>query len=128
VIYFASPKTELGTERHVYFVRLVFRLYPDASIVDGLGTFRDHADWTRRWPEVLAKVTALVFRADRLRFIGKGTYQEIQDALERGIPVVYLAANGARYPWSDVVLSAPSEDSWAHYARVTPRGPIERPT
>lgn len=118
-VYIASPLSTYETPRYAAMLARLRELLPDAELLPARDLFTSNADWLRRWPEILPTLAAVVFFDDRGR-IGRGVYQEVEDAQAARLPVFYLPhpdADLLPYDGESVLLAAHGR-SWAHYADV----------
>lgn len=117
--YIASPLSTYDTPRYAAMLVRLRELLPDAELLPARSLFTSNADWLRRWPEILPTLSAVVFFDDRST-IGRGVYQEVEDAQAARLPVFYLPhpdADLLSYDGKSVLLVAHGR-SWAHYADV----------
>jgi hypothetical protein len=98
----------------------VRREFPQAQLLEARHLYASNAEWRRRWPAVLRRLTRLVFFADPDGWIGRGVWTEITDAAREGLPVFYLSDRGRLTPFASVRLGPPDDASWQRYCRVVP--------
>jgi hypothetical protein len=120
-VYIASP---VGTYDLPLYDRQVSALrhrLPGARLILARDAFADTGDWLARWPSIVRRIDALVFFAAPDRTIGVGVFQEISDALNRGVPVAFLFRGGRLHSFSSVELSRVEQPRPRRYARVSLR-------
>lgn len=118
-VYVASSLSTYDTPRYDRMISAVRLHVPKADILPARDQFTSNADWRRRWPEILPTLAAVVFFDDR-GTIGRGVYQEIEDAQSVRLPVFYLPhpdTDLLSYDGESVVTVAHGR-SWTHYADV----------
>lgn len=93
-VYVASSLSTYRTPRYDRMVASVREQFPHATILPARDQFTSNHDWRRRWPDLLPTLQGVVFFADNDGYVGYGVWTELNDALDRGIPVRYLTPNG----------------------------------
>lgn len=93
-IYVASSLSTYDTPRYARELERIRALFPHADILPARDQFTSNEQWRRGWPEILRTLQAVVFFADDDGYIGFGVWTELTAALDRDIPIRYLASNG----------------------------------
>lgn len=126
-VYVASSLSTYSTARYEQMIDAARSHYPQATILPARDQFTSTDDWRRRWPELLNTLQAVVFFADDDGYIGYGVFTELTDALDRGIPVRYLAPNGGLYEISaddgEIETTAFRPGDWRQFATIAYRAP-----
>lgn len=125
-VYVASSLSTYDTPRYDRMIDAVRLHFPDADILPARDQFTSNADWRRKWPRMLPTLAAMVFFDDR-GTIGRGVYQEVEDAKARDLPIFYLSDDGALYDRQDVALYRLDNGDWARYANPTVSDAPHRP-
>lgn len=88
-VYVASPIQTYTTPCYDTMLARVRVLLPNAELIPARDCFTSNADWRQRWPALLRTLDALIF-FDHQGSIGRGVFQEIEDAQATALPVFYL--------------------------------------
>lgn len=118
-VYVASPIQTYATPRYDAMLARLRQLLPQAEVLPARDLFTSNEDWRQRWPVLLPTLDALVF-FDHRGSIGRGVYQEIEDAAAAGLTVFYLPHPAAELlPYDgEHVRILPHGRSWERYAEV----------
>lgn len=121
-VYVASSLSTYSTARYEQMIDAARSHFPQATILPARDQFTSTDDWRRRWPDILPTLDALVYFEDRDGYIGYSVFTELTDALDRGIPVRYLAPNGGLYEISaddgEIETTAFRPGDWQQFARI----------
>ena len=126
-VYFSAPRLVFNTVAYKRGLDAVRTHWPHALTIESRQTFVNVDDWRRRWPFVLASIRVLVFTTDSAGYVGRGVWQEINDAESAGVPVLLVDANtGCLHGLADCEFSATDPYDWNQHVRVTLRPSVER--
>lgn len=119
-VYLAAPKSEYETPRYRRLAAHAKQCFPRAELIEARTVFEDVWDWREHWPDLLQRITVLVFCTTPDGWVGRGVWTEIHTARPR-VPVYYLTDQGALVPFSGLSFSRPNPDDWTRHVRVRVR-------
>ena len=122
-IYVATPLVIFQAPvRYFKMVKAwVKKAAPNAELIFGAHEFSSTKDWKARWADVRGSVDAVLFAADPYATIGKGVYQEVQDALEAGLPVGYVVGPDMIVTSDEFEIVVVDPNDRMRYAKVIPK-------
>jgi hypothetical protein len=118
VIYFASSKSLYEKDIYNKIIKRIQRAYPNSKIIAAKELYNSPKEFYQKWPKILERITILIFASDN-NMIGKGTYDEIQDAKEHGIDVYYISPEMDVVPRNKIkAYLINGGTDWVDYVRV----------